>query len=71
MDHGGEIAAHDLTKIVLFGMNVVSLAGFALMGITLTMRRQGGVRSWLAFLLMAVGTVLLLLGLHLAPPATP
>jgi len=52
-------------------MNVVSLAGFALMGITLTMRRQGGVRSWLAFLLMAVGTVLLLLGLHLAPPATP
>ena len=30
-----------LTKDILFGMNILTLAGFAVMGITLTLNRMG------------------------------
>jgi uncharacterized membrane protein YozB (DUF420 family) len=58
-----------LTKEILFGFNIVSLAGFALMGIGLTLNRQQKVRVSMAFMLMGVGTALVFLGLYIAAPA--
>jgi hypothetical protein len=53
------------TKDVLFGMNIVTLAGFALMGLTLTLRRMAQAGTPLSIGLMGVGTVLVFLGLYL------
>jgi hypothetical protein len=33
------------TKAILYGMNILSLAGFVLMGVGLTLNRQGKVRT--------------------------
>jgi hypothetical protein len=52
-----------LTKEFFYGMNILTLAGFALMGIGLTLNRQGRVRAPGAFALMGAGTVLVFLGL--------
>lgn len=60
-----------LTKEVLFGLNILSLAGFALMGIGLTLNRQKTVGVSVAFALMGAGTVLVFLGIYTAPPANP
>jgi hypothetical protein len=60
-----------LTREIFYGMNILSLAGFALMGITLTLTRQGRLRVPAAFALMGVGTVLIFLGLYVATPANP
>lgn len=60
-----------LTREFLFGMNIVSLAGFALMAIVLTLTRQRRLRFPVAATLMGVGTALLFLGLYVAVPATP
>jgi hypothetical protein len=57
-----------LTKNILFGMNLLSLAGFALMGISLTLQRQGKLGTPAAFGLMAAGTALLFVGLYVADP---
>lgn len=57
-----------LTKDILFGMNLLSLAGFLLMGITLTLQRQRKVGVPAAFALMSAGTALLFFGLYLAVP---
>jgi hypothetical protein len=57
-----------LTKTILFGMNFISLAGFALMGISLTLQRQQKLALPAVFGLMAVGTALLFVGLYLAAP---
>jgi hypothetical protein len=57
-----------LTQTILFGMNLISLAGFALMGISLTLQRQQRLGTPAVFGMMAVGTALLFVGLYLAPP---
>ena len=58
------------TQQILFGLNLMSLVGFVLMGIGLNQSRQGRARAPIAFALMGVGTVLVFLGLYLAPPAS-
>jgi hypothetical protein len=50
------------TKDILFGMNILSLAGFAVMGLTLTLRRMAQAGSPACIGLMCVGTVLVFLG---------
>ncbi len=56
-----------LTQSIISGMNLLSLAGFVLMGIGLTFSRQGRVRAPAAVALMGVGTALVFLGLYLVP----
>jgi len=60
-----------LTKEILYGMNLLSLAGFLLMGLGLTLNRQQKVGVPTAFALMGVGTALVFGGLYVAVPATP
>ena len=59
------------TKEILYGMNLLTLAGFVLMGVGLTLNRQQKVRTPVAFGLLGVGTVLVFLGLYVATPAPP
>ena len=59
-----------LTKEVLLGLNSLTLAGFLLMGVGLTLTRQRVIRTPLAFAMMTAGTALVFVGLYLAPPAT-
>jgi hypothetical protein len=47
-----------LTKDILFGMNILTLAVFVVMGITLTLNRTGQAGRALSIGLMAVGTAL-------------
>ena len=56
-----------LTQKILFGMNLLSLAGFALMGVSLTLSRQKRLRPPAAFTMMGAGTALLLAGMYAAP----
>jgi uncharacterized membrane protein YozB (DUF420 family) len=60
-----------LTKEIIYGMNILTLAGFVLMGAGLTLNRQGKVRVPVAFALMGAGTALVFLGLYVAVPAGP
>ena len=60
-----------LTKEILYGMNILSLAGFLLMGIGLTLNRQQKIGLPIAFALMGAGTVLVFVGLYVVPPAKP
>lgn len=60
-----------LTKDVLFGMNIVTLAGFLVMGVGLTLSRQRKIRTLPAFALMGVGTVMTFLGIYLASAVAP
>jgi hypothetical protein len=53
-----------LTRDILFGMNLVTLAGFVVMGLTLTLNRMGQTGKALSIGLMAVGTALVFLGLY-------
>jgi len=53
-----------LTKNILFGMNILTLAGFVVMGLTLTLNRMGQARKPLSVGLMVAGTVLVFLGLY-------
>ena len=53
-----------LTKDVLFGMNILSLAGFAAMGMSLTLRRMANAGAGLCFGLMGLGTALVFAGLY-------
>ena len=53
-----------LTRDVLFGMNILSLAGFAAMGISLTLRRMANAGAGLCIGLMSLGTALVLAGLY-------
>jgi hypothetical protein len=57
-----------LTKNIAFGMNLISLAGFVLMGFGLSLSRQKRVGAPAAFALMGVGTALLFFGLYVAVP---
>jgi hypothetical protein len=52
-----------LLKESVFGMNILSIAGFVVMGLGLTMRRMNQARLPLCLALMSGGTVLVVLGL--------
>jgi len=53
-----------LTKDILYGMNMLSLAGFVLMGLTLSLRRMANAGAPLCIGLMCVGTALVFIGLY-------
>jgi len=53
-----------LTKDILFGLNILSLAGFVVMGLSLSLNRAGQIGAPLSFGLMGAGTVLVLFGLY-------
>jgi hypothetical protein len=53
-----------LTNDILFGMNILTLAGFAVMGLTLTLYRMGQAGRLLSIGLMGAGTVLVFVGLY-------
>jgi hypothetical protein len=53
-----------LTWDILFGMNILTLAGFVVMGLTLTLNRVGQASRALSIGLMAAGTALVFLGLY-------
>jgi hypothetical protein len=53
-----------LTKDILFGMNILTLAGFVVMGIALTLNRTGQAGRALSIGLMGAGTALVFVGLY-------
>jgi hypothetical protein len=53
-----------LTRDILFGMNILTLAGFVVMGLTLTLNRMGQAGKGLSIGLMTAGTALVFLGLY-------
>ena len=53
-----------LTKDILFGMNILTLAGFGVMGITLTLNRMGQAGNAMSIGLMTLGTALVFVGLY-------
>jgi hypothetical protein len=53
-----------LTKDLFFGMNFLTLAGFVVMGLTLTLNRMGLAGTALSIGLMSAGTALVFLGLY-------
>jgi hypothetical protein len=55
-----------LTQDILFGMNILTLAGFMVMGLTLTLNRMGQTGKALSISLMAAGTALVFAGLFAA-----
>ena len=57
-----------LTKDILFGMNVLSLAGFLVMGLSLTLHRTGNAGIPVSIGLMCVGTALVFYGLFSPAP---
>ena len=57
-----------LTHNFMFGMNLISLVGFALMGVALAMQRQRKLGTPALLGLMTVGTVLLFVGFYLYVP---
>jgi hypothetical protein len=56
------------TKDLLFGMNILTLMGFILMGLGLTLRRMAKAGLPLCFGLMGAGTVLVFAGLYVSGP---
>ena len=55
-----------LTKEILFGMNLLSLAGFLVMRLSLTLHRTGNAGIPLSIGLMCAGTALVFYGLFSA-----
>jgi hypothetical protein len=53
-----------LTKDILYGMNILSLTGFVVMGLTLSLRRMANASAPLCLSLMCVGTALVFIGLY-------
>jgi hypothetical protein len=53
-----------LTKDILFGFNLLTLAGFAVMGISLSLQRSGQIGVPLSVALMCAGTALVIFGLY-------
>ena len=53
-----------LTKAILFGMNIPTLAGFVVMGLSLSLNRTGQIGARLSIGLMCAGTALVLVGLY-------
>lgn len=59
-----------LTRNLWLGLNLLTLAGFLLMGVGLTLTRQRAIGTPLGFALMTAGTALVFVGLYLTPPPT-
>jgi hypothetical protein len=55
-----------LTKDILFGMNVLTLVGFLVMGLSLTLHRTGSAGVPLSIGLMCAGTALVFFGFFAA-----
>jgi hypothetical protein len=55
-----------LTADILFGLNILSLAGFVVMGLSLSLNRMGQIGRPLSFGLMGFGTALVLFGPYAA-----
>ena len=53
-----------LTKDILFGMNILTLIGFVVMGLTLALNRMGQAGKALSIGLMTAGTALVFVGLY-------
>jgi hypothetical protein len=53
-----------ITKGILFVMNILTLAGFVVMGITLTLNRMGQAGKALSIGLMTAGTALVFVRLY-------
>ena len=53
-----------LTKEIISGFNLLSLAGFVIMGLTLALNRTGRAGKALSIGLMSAGTGLVFLGLY-------
>jgi hypothetical protein len=53
-----------LTKDIFYGMNILTLAGFVVMGLTVTLRRSGQAGKGLSIGLMCAGTALVFYGLY-------
>ena len=53
-----------LTQDILFGMNLSTLAGFVIMGLSLTLHRMAAAGRPLSIGLMCAGTALVFLGLY-------
>ena len=53
-----------LTKEILFGMNILTLAGFIVMGLSLTLQRMAAAGRPLIIGLMCAGTALVVFGLY-------
>jgi hypothetical protein len=66
---GAEDKRAMLTKDLLFGMNIVSLAGFVVMFLALNLTRRPDVAKIWTIALMSAGTALLLAGLYLYTPS--
>ncbi len=58
-----------LNRHLLLGMNLVTWAGFILMGLAYHLTRTRRARMPYGIALMAVGTALVFLGIYLMPPA--
>lgn len=54
-----------LTKPLIFGFNIVTLAGFAVMAVGYNVGRAMRGRAPVGFALMGIGTALVFLGLYL------
>jgi hypothetical protein len=54
-----------MTRNLLFGFNLVTLAGFVVMALGFNLGRMARGRAPLGFALMGVGTVLVFLGIYL------
>jgi len=54
----------------MFGMNLLTLAGFVIMAVGLNLNRTRKIRAPLAFALMGFGTVLVCAGIYTLHPAT-
>jgi hypothetical protein len=55
-----------VTKNILFGLNILTLAGLLLTGFGLTLHRMARARLPLCFGVMGVGTALVLVGLYVS-----
>jgi hypothetical protein len=53
-----------LTKDIISGFNILSLAGFVVMGLTLVLSRSGQTGKALSIGLMCAGTALVFYGLY-------
>lgn len=58
-----------VSKDILFGMNIIVLAGFAVMAIAINLSRLRTVRPPLGIAMMAAGTALVVLGLYIRDAA--
>jgi hypothetical protein len=53
-----------LTTDIIFGFNLLTLAGFIIMGLTLALSRSGRASKALSIGLMSAGTALVFFGLY-------